>query len=105
MPEVIVARIHEFEAQNLWVLANSWRAKIDATEDMAMKTLITNELFLDFIECKYRGYLKITGATEPQSDLLDVSVRLSAAYHRQAREHLLRSYRDEGKQEIGRAHV
>jgi hypothetical protein len=24
-----------------------------------MKTLITNELFWDFIECKYRGYLKI----------------------------------------------
>jgi predicted RecB family nuclease len=65
---------------------------------MAMKTLITNELFLDFIECKYRGYLKITGATEPKSELLDVSVRLREEYHSQAREHLLRAYRDEGKQ-------
>jgi len=65
---------------------------------MAMKTLITNELFLDFIECRYRGYLKITGATEPKSDLLDVSGRLRQGYHSQAREHLLRAYRDEGKQ-------
>lgn len=65
---------------------------------MAMKTLITNELFLDFIECRYRGYLKITGATEPKSDLLDVSVRLRERYHSQAREHLLRAYRDESKQ-------
>ena len=65
---------------------------------MAMKTLITNELFLDFIECRYRGYLKITGATEPKSDLLDVSGRLRERYHSQAREHLLRAYRDEGKQ-------
>src|ERR1035441_2480891 len=66
--------------------------------NMAMKTLITNELFLDFIICRYRGYLKITGATEPKSDLLDVSGRLRERYHSQAREHLLRAYRDEGKQ-------
>ncbi len=32
---------------------------------MAMKTLITNELFLDFIECRYRGYLKITKIRPP----------------------------------------
>ena len=65
---------------------------------MAMKTLITNELFLDYIECRYRGYLKITGATEPKSDFLDVSGILRERYHSQAREHLLRAYRDEGKQ-------
>jgi len=65
---------------------------------MAMKTLITNELFVDFIECRYRGYLKITGATEPTSDLLDVSDRPRGRYHSQAREHLLRAYCDEGKQ-------
>ncbi|SPE29774.1 transposase [Candidatus Sulfopaludibacter sp. SbA6] len=63
-----------------------------------MKTLVTNELFLDFLECRYRGYLKITGASEPKSDLVDVSGRLRESYHSQAREHLLRAYRDEGKQ-------
>jgi len=63
-----------------------------------MKTLVTNELFLDFIECRYRGYLKITGATGPKSDVVDVSGRLREGYHSQAREHLLRAYRDEGKQ-------
>jgi len=63
-----------------------------------MKTLITNELFSDFIECRYRGYLKITGASGSKSDLVDVSGRLLESYHSQAREHLLRAYRDEGKQ-------
>ena len=63
-----------------------------------MKTLITNELFLDFIECRYRGYLKITGATEPQSGLLDVSGRLRERYHSQARERLLRAYSDKANQ-------
>ncbi len=63
-----------------------------------MKTLITNELFSDFIECRYRGYLKITGASGSKPDLVDVSGRLLEGYHSQAREHLLRAYRDEGKQ-------
>ncbi|HYL74780.1 MAG TPA: IS66 family transposase [Bryobacteraceae bacterium] len=63
-----------------------------------MKTLITNELFSDFVECRYRGYLKITGASGPTSDLIDVSGRLREGYHSQAREHLLRTYRDKGKQ-------
>ena len=31
--------------------------------NVAMKTLVTNELFPDFIECRYRGFLKITDAT------------------------------------------
>lgn len=65
---------------------------------MAMKALITNELFSDFIECRYRGYLKTTGASEPKSHVIEVSARLSEAYHSQAREHLLRAYRDAGKQ-------
>ena len=63
-----------------------------------MKALITNELFSDFIECRYRGYLKTIGASEPKSHLLEVSARLSEGYHSQAREHLLRAYRDAGKQ-------
>jgi predicted RecB family nuclease len=65
---------------------------------MAMKALITNELYSDFIECRYRGYLKTTDASEPKSHVIEVSARLSEAYHTQAREHLLRGYRDAGKQ-------
>ena len=65
---------------------------------MAMKPLITNELFLDFIECRYRGYLKITGATELQSGLLEAPDRFRERYHSQAREHLLRAYTDKPKQ-------
>jgi predicted RecB family nuclease len=63
-----------------------------------MKALITNELFSDFIECRYRGYLKTIGASEPKSHFLEVSARLNEGYHSQAREHLLRAYRDAGKQ-------
>jgi predicted RecB family nuclease len=66
--------------------------------NVAMKTLVTNELFSDFIECRYRGYLKITDATEPKSDLVDLSRKLRDGYHSQAREYLLRVYRDECKQ-------
>jgi hypothetical protein len=67
---------------------------------MAMKALITNELFSDFIECRYRGYLKILGASEPKSHLLEVSARPSEGYHSQAREYLLRAYRDAGKRGV-----
>ena len=63
-----------------------------------MKTLVTNELFSDFIECRYRGYLKITDAAGPKSDLVDLSRKLRDGYHSQAREYLLRVYRDECKQ-------
>ena len=63
-----------------------------------MMTLVTNELFSDFIQCRYRGYLKITGASESNSDLADVSDRLLKGYHSQAREYLLRTYRDQDKQ-------
>jgi predicted RecB family nuclease len=62
-----------------------------------MKPLITNELFSDFIECRYRGYLKVTGAHGPKSLLVEVSGRLRESYHSQAREHLLQAYRVEGK--------
>ena len=65
---------------------------------MAMKALITDELFSAFVECRYRGYLKTIGASEANSHLLEVSARLSEGYHSQAREHLLRAYRDAGKQ-------
>src|SRR5713101_3117655 len=69
-----------------------------AAGSMAMKALITDELFSAFVECRYRGYLKTIGASEANSHLLEVSARLSEGYHSQAREHLLRAYRDAGKQ-------
>ncbi len=72
-------------------------AAIPPSGEPGMKTVVTSELFLDFIECRYRGYLKLTGATGQKSDLVDLSGRLQEGYHSQAREHLLRVYRDEGK--------
>ena len=54
--------------------------------NVAMKTLVTNELFSDFIECRYRGYLKITDAAGPKSDLVDLSRKLRDGYLSQARE-------------------
>ena len=62
-----------------------------------MKTLITNELLLDFVECRYRAYLKVTGATGQKTDLTELHGRLREDYHTRAREHLLRVYRDKGK--------
>jgi hypothetical protein len=62
-----------------------------------MKTLVTSELFSDFIECRYKAYLKITGANGQKPDLVDVSGRLRESYHSRAREHLLRAYNDGAK--------
>jgi predicted RecB family nuclease len=62
-----------------------------------MKTLVTNDVFLDFIECRYRWYLKLTGAAGQRPGLVDLSDKLREAYHSQAREHLLQIHRDEGK--------
>jgi len=44
------------------------------------------------------GVSKDHCASEPKSHVIEVSARLSEAYHTQAREHLLRGYRDAGKQ-------
>jgi hypothetical protein len=38
-----------------------------------MNTLVTNELFMDFIECPYRGYLRLTGALGRQTDFVELS--------------------------------
>ena len=66
---------------------------VPLSADSAMTRLITNELFSDFIECKYRAYLKLTGTTgqRPPDDLRS---QLVNDYHIQARDHLLRAYRD-----------
>src|ERR1035438_135826 len=43
---------------------------------LMMNTLITNELFMDFIECPYRGYLRLTGAIGRQTDFVELFGRL-----------------------------
>ena len=63
-----------------------------------MNTPVTNELFGDFIECPYRGYLRLTGALGRRTDFVELSERLRESYHSRAREHLMRIYRDKGKQ-------
>jgi len=58
-----------------------------------MARLITNELLSDFVECKYRAYLKLTDTTDgkPPDGLRSQVV---SDYHIQARDHLLQVYRD-----------
>ena len=62
-----------------------------------IKTKITTELIVDFFECRYRVYLKLTGATRQDSDLAELSTALQEDYHTKAREHLLRACRAQGK--------
>jgi predicted RecB family nuclease len=62
-----------------------------------MNTLVTNELFMDFIECPYRGHLKLSGALGRQTDFVEMSQRLQESYQGRAREHLFEVNRDKGK--------
>lgn len=59
-----------------------------------MKAVITNEVFSDFLQCRYRAYLKLTGATGqvPQPD--DLHAQLLQDYRTKARQYFLRANRD-----------
>jgi predicted RecB family nuclease len=63
-----------------------------------MNTLITNDLFLDFVKCRYRGYLKLTGARGQTTDLMELQRSVREDYHTRAREHLSEIYRYKGIQ-------
>lgn len=52
----------------------------------------TNELFSDFLECTYRVYLKLAGATGKKSEHENLHSQLAQAYHTKVRDHLLRVY-------------
>lgn len=61
-----------------------------------MKVRITNKLFLDFVECKYKAYIKLTGKCGQKSEFEEFRNQQLQQYHAQARQHLLHAYR--GKQ-------
>ncbi|MFQ5493728.1 MAG: hypothetical protein ACE5DX_06250 [Candidatus Dojkabacteria bacterium] len=61
-----------------------------------MKVRITNELFSDFAECKYKAYIKLTGKCGQKSEFEEFRNQQLQQYHAQARQHLLYAYR--GKQ-------
>jgi len=54
-------------------------------------TTISNDLFHDFLHCKYKAYLKITGKCGQKSDYEIIDFQLSADYRRRATDHLLQS--------------
>jgi hypothetical protein len=58
----------------------------------AMTIPISNDLFRDFLHCKYKAYLKIGGKCGQKSDYENLYNHLSEDYHRLANDHLLRSH-------------
>ena len=56
-----------------------------------MAAPISNDLFRDFLQCKYKAYLKISGKCGQKSDYEKLDIQLSEEYRRLATDHLLRS--------------
>ena len=52
---------------------------------------ISNDLFRDFLYCKYKAHLKISGKCGQKSDYEKLAIQLSDEYRRIATNHLLRS--------------
>lgn len=52
---------------------------------------ISNELYVDFLNCKYKAYLKVTGVSGATSDYHELEATLKANYITRARRYLLES--------------
>jgi len=63
---------------------------IHAKED-SMSIPISNELFCDFLNCKYKAYLRLTGNSGEQSRFEQMNLGLLKGYRTVASERLLRS--------------
>ena len=59
-----------------------------------MSIPISNELFRDFLNCKYKAYLKLSGKCGQKSDYESLDIQLSEEYRRLANDHLLKSRSD-----------
>jgi predicted RecB family nuclease len=59
----------------------------------AVTVPITNDLFHDFLQCKYKAYLKLTGISGRESEYENLCTALLRDYRPQAEEHLLNSLR------------
>ena len=57
-----------------------------------MKALISYELFLDYLKCQYKAYLKATGKPGIKSGFHELEVELKKDYVNRARENLSKSY-------------
>jgi hypothetical protein len=57
-----------------------------------MDISISNELFLDFLNCRYKVYLKLTGKFGNKTDFEKFQNKMLQSYQHRAREHLLKSY-------------
>lgn len=52
---------------------------------------ISNELYVDFLKCKYKAYLKVTGVSGTTSDYRELEVKLKANFATLAKQRLLES--------------
>ncbi|MCX7425019.1 MAG: hypothetical protein NTW96_05245 [Planctomycetia bacterium] len=59
-----------------------------------MEHFITNEIFSDFLQCRYKAYLRLSGRTGQALDTDNLRGQLLKDYRTRAREHLLGAYRD-----------
>ncbi len=58
-----------------------------------MPISISNDLFRDFLNCKYKAFLKISGRSGQKSDYENLQAALLQDYRHQAEKHLLHSLR------------
>lgn len=65
-----------------------------------MSVPISDSLFLDYLQCEYKAYLKLSGESGVRNDFEKVQDKKHAEYRQQAREHLLitKCNTDENKQ-------
>jgi hypothetical protein len=54
--------------------------------------MITTGMFIDFLHCKRKAFLKAVGTTGQQTDFERVELNLDRIYQRQARDAFLQSY-------------
>jgi len=57
-----------------------------------MKARISPELFLDYLQCQYKVYLKATGKSGIKSDFQKLEIELKQEYVNRARDNLYKSY-------------
>lgn len=58
---------------------------------------ITNQLFLDYVECKYRAHLRLTGSAGRTSEISDFASAQLRAYRIRACRHLRRQFATTGQ--------
>jgi len=65
-----------------------------------MSVPISDSLFLDYLQCKYKAYLKLLGESGGRGDFEKFQDKKTAEYRQQAREHLLTTRRTTSPLEV-----